>query len=150
MNPENKTIPRGIRNNNPANIRSADVNAWRGQNGKDDDGFCIFTNPVMGIRAVSIIIRGYIEKHGCNTISKIISRFAPPSENDTDSYINAVCSYMIMHADREVDLDRDLAGLLYAIINHENGYCPYSMETISGAASKTLSLQSNTTTQEEK
>ena len=58
--------PRGLRNNNPLNIRhNADV--FQGEIKGNDKSF--------------------------KTFEKIITRFAPPSENDTRAYIAAVVKY---------------------------------------------------------
>ena len=35
-------------------------------------------------------LRKYIITHRCNTIRKIIARWAPPSENNTEAYIRTV------------------------------------------------------------
>ena len=43
-----------------------------------------------GIRAGFIILRKYINVYKANSISKIISRWAPRCENDTNNYINIV------------------------------------------------------------
>lgn len=81
----------GIRNNNPANIRYNSLNKWKHQ-GKPNKGFCTFDSPEWGIRALLILLRKYRYNYGLDSISKIISRFAPESENNTDSYISFVCS----------------------------------------------------------
>ncbi|MBF4328050.1 structural protein P5, partial [Vibrio anguillarum] len=78
-------MTRGIRNNNPANIEDNGT-PWRGRMG-NDGRFIIFDSPVNGIRALARILNTYKVKHGLNTIEGIINRFAPPVENDTNSYI---------------------------------------------------------------
>lgn len=49
-----------------------------------------------GIRAAAITIRIYIQYYKLDTISSIITRWAPPSENKTQSYINTVASNCLM------------------------------------------------------
>ena len=44
-----------------------------------------------GIRAALKILQTYRDKHYATCIEEIISRWAPPSENDTQKYINDVC-----------------------------------------------------------
>lgn len=75
-------------NNNPLNIRYSPANQWRGQTGQNK-GFCTFKNKAYGFRAAFIILGNYI-KNGFDTIEEIIRRWAPPSENDTEAYINFV------------------------------------------------------------
>lgn len=82
--------PRGIRNNNPLNIRKG--NNWQGErHPQTDTTFEEFTSIEMGLRAGFIILRSYLSKRPpINTISRIISRWAPTSENNTAAYIREV------------------------------------------------------------
>lgn len=91
---DNKIEPRGIRNNNPLNIRIG--NDWKGErpNAKDKS-FEEFTSMEYGIRAGFIILRKYITGYNgltqkFNTIEKMISRWAPTVENNTAAYISQV------------------------------------------------------------
>jgi hypothetical protein len=80
--------PRGLRNNNPLNIRhNADV--FQGEIKGTDKSFKTFSSMPYGYRAAFVTLGTYLSR-GCNTIEKIISKWAPPSENNTDSYIAAV------------------------------------------------------------
>lgn len=82
--------PRGIRNNNPLNIRKG--NNWQGErHPQTDTTFEEFTSIEMGLRAGFIILRSYLNKRPpINTISRIINRWAPTSENNTAAYIREV------------------------------------------------------------
>lgn len=82
--------PRGIRNNNPLNIRKG--NNWLGERpNQTDQAFEEFTSLEFGLRAGFIIIRNYMAKRTpLNTITKIISRWAPTNENNTAAYIKEV------------------------------------------------------------
>lgn len=84
-----KKQPRGIRNNNPLNIRIG--NSWLGEvpNPTDSD-FEQFVSVVYGLRAAFYILRRYIHRYHRDTISKIIHAWAPANENDTDLYISKV------------------------------------------------------------
>lgn len=91
MKSEKKT-PRGIRNNNPLNIRVG--NDWQGEVEHQTDGqFEQFKTMSMGVRAGFIILRKYINTYHLDTIDSIIKRWAPSNENDTEAYINSVCKY---------------------------------------------------------
>ena len=85
-----KQPPRGIRNNNPLNIRIG--NTWLGEvpNPTDSD-FEQFVSPVYGLRAAFCILRRYIRRYGRNTVRKIVHSWAPSSENNCDAYIKIVC-----------------------------------------------------------
>jgi len=83
----------GIRNNNPLNIRRG-KSRWKGEvlplKGAGGS-FCQFESMEWGIRAALILLRTYAIKYHANCIRDIITRWAPPSENDTDAYIKNVC-----------------------------------------------------------
>lgn len=85
-------------NNNPLNIRFNPANNWRGQTGQNK-GFCTFESKAFGFRAAYRIITTYI-KNGYNTIEKIVSRWAPPTENNTENYIRFVCEETIIDPDQ--------------------------------------------------
>lgn len=120
---------RGIRNNNPGNIRWGDE--WKGlvpETQRTDKSFCQFKSAEYGIRAMIIILRNYQRKHGLSTISGIINRWAPTNENDTQAYINSVAKATGVDPDQRIDTSdsRFMMKLLQAIIQHENGDQPYS------------------------
>ena len=82
-------IPRGIRNNNPLNIRIG--NTWQGEvENPTDKTFEQFTQMVYGLRAGFYLLRRYISRYHLNTISDIIKRWAPANENNTENYIKRV------------------------------------------------------------
>lgn len=81
-------LPLGLRTNNPGNIRYSPSINWKGQVGSEN-GFAKFSDMLFGIRAYGINVKGKINK-GYNTLDKLISLYAPPSENNTDAYINSV------------------------------------------------------------
>jgi len=116
--------PRGIRNNNPGNIRwGAPWQGLRAKPDRDDTAFCQFQNAVFGIRALARTLITYQDKHGLRTIRQIITRWAPPTENNTLAYIHVVARQTGFEIDQELDLHgcEHLRPVLEAIIRHENG-----------------------------
>ena len=83
-------VARGIRNDNPLNIRHG-KSQWVGMRKvQTDKGFVQFTSRLYGYRAALVLLRNYIRK-GKDTIGKIIARWAPSSDgNNTRAYINYV------------------------------------------------------------
>lgn len=55
-----------------------------------------------GVRAAFLVLRNYVGRHKLNTIRKIITRWAPGSENNTRLYIDTVCRRMNMQPDDEI------------------------------------------------
>jgi hypothetical protein len=110
---------RGIRNNNPGNYKS-DGPAWQGAVGSDGV-FYIFADDTWGLRAMAKDLTTKIGE-GVDTITTIITKYAPPSENDTASYIAAVSSDTGIDPDTQLGTDQDtIHSLIRAIVNHENG-----------------------------
>lgn len=118
----NSKIPRGIRNNNPLNIRIG--NTWLGEvTNPTDNEFEQFVHVCYGLRAGFILLKRYINRYKLNTIEKIISRWAPHKENNTRSYINQVAKGMNVTPDTPLlyeDKNR-MCALVYEMVYVENG-----------------------------
>ena len=82
-------LPRGIRNNNPLNIRRTAKDQWQGLRAQQTDAsFCQFESLEYGWRAAFYLLtRTYYHKYRLYTIRGIISKWAPPCENKTEAYI---------------------------------------------------------------
>lgn len=121
----NQKLPRGIRNNNPGNIRHG-AN-WQGLNpdGRNiDSAFCVFTAPIYGIRALAKILINYKRIHGLKTVRQIISRYAPPSENQTIAYIQSVAKQLGVYPDTVIDIEERgvLTVFIKAVIRMETAF----------------------------
>ena len=118
-------VPRGIRNNNPGNIREAkgDKTQWQGERATDDDkAFEEFETMEHGIRALMVVLRTYFKRYRLNTIRKLINRWAPTCENDTTAYINTVSKRTGIGADEKISFDKmTVFKLVEAICFVENG-----------------------------
>ena len=84
----------GMRNNNPLNIRRGKT-PWKGEilplKGAGGSAFCKFETIEWGLRAAYCILRTYRNKYKAVCIEDIITRWAPPTENDTRRYICDCC-----------------------------------------------------------
>ena len=94
--------PRGLRNNNPLNLEKG--NNWQGERAcQTDRRFEEFISLEYGLRAGFIIIRNYMKlRPPMDTVRKIITRWAPPSENDTAHYIQVVCTRGYLEPDAKL------------------------------------------------
>ena len=95
--------PRGIRNNNPLNIRLSS-DKWQGQvlpqRGSGEGAFCVFSEMKYGWRAAfRLLCHTYYGKYKLRTIRDIIYRWAPPNENGTSVYIRSVAERTGINAD---------------------------------------------------
>lgn len=133
-----KRLPRGIRNNNPGNIRLSKTQ-WQGATGpQTDPDFVVFDEPRWGIRAIARTLITYQDKRKAadgskiDTVAEVIHRWAPPNENDTEAYANHVARIMTLGANDAINVHQydHLEPLVKAIIRHENGVQPYSQAEI--------------------
>ena len=134
---------RGIRNNNPGNLEANETFQWQGQTG-NDGRFATFSSPEHGIRALGMNLLAY-HRRGLDTVSKIISRWAPPQDsNDTPAYINRVSQALGVAPDTPLNVASPsvLSALSKAIIHHENGVIPFSEQVINSGIFSALGLQS--------
>lgn len=115
-------IPRGIRNNNPLNIRVG--NKWKGEvSHPTDKQFEQFVSMEWGVRAAFIILRRYIQRYGLNTIARIIAKWAPTSENNTRAYVRAVATKVGISPDAQVKYEDEqlMCSIADAMIRVECG-----------------------------
>lgn len=147
--------PRGIRNNNPGNIRRS-TDSWQGLADPDhqtDPDFFVFQTPIYGIRAIARILITYQDKYGLQGVKAIVSRWAPPGENKTDAYIAEVIAKTGFAADKAVNMHSysDVKPFIKAIVLQENGQQPYTDTQIdkalvlAGVEPPTQSLQQTRT-----
>lgn len=124
------STPRGVRNNNPLNIELGDD--WLGLVEGEDERFCTFENPVMGIRAAARVMKTYKREHHIATLKALIWRWAPPPENKPLSYLRSVCKRTGITPWRTIDLEDEhtLYLVIKAMIKHENGIMPYDARTV--------------------
>ena len=103
----NKKVARGLRNNNPLNIIRSKAIHWKGQRTEQTDRrFVQFENMLMGYRAAFKVLQNYRVRHDCLTLRQFIQRWAPPSENQTDSYVKTVARYANIRPDEKLPSPR--------------------------------------------
>lgn len=109
----------GAKNRNPLNIRYNVRNKWLGQRGQNS-GFCVFSTMQLGFRAAYLLLCRY-HREGLETIESIIKRWAPPSENDCESYIKFVCDETQIPRNARIGNDAVLLSVLRAMGIFESG-----------------------------
>ena len=120
-------IPRGIRNNNPLNIRKS-KDKWKGLSlTQNDPSFCQFETLEYGWRAAFYLLtRTYYHKYRLYTIRSIISKWAPPCENNSKAYVENVSRLTGIDPDEPIGIPSDrparwiALGMAMAI--QENGF----------------------------
>lgn len=115
-------MSRGLKNNNPGNIRLSAVR-YKGETASSDTVFKRFENAAWGYRAMFVLMHTYQLKHGLTTLREMIGRYAPPCENDTPRYVNFVANSAGLGADESIDtLSRaQMLPVVCAMSRMENG-----------------------------
>ena len=120
-------LPRGIRNNNPLNIRRS-KDKWKGLRAVQADAqFCQFETLEYGWRAAFYLLtRTYYHKYRLYTIRAIISKWAPPCENNSKAYVENVSRLTGIDPDEPIGIPSErparwiALGMAMAI--QENGF----------------------------
>lgn len=138
---------RGERNRNPGNI-DRNATQWKGMSPDQsgDTRFVVFTDAIWGIRALAKVLLTYSRVYpqdtpqDIDTAREIINRWAPPVENDTGAYVNAVAREIGVNADAVIDVTDEavMTRLVKAIIRHENGRVIYDDEVLSDGVQRAL------------
>ena len=119
-----KELPRGLRNNIPGNIR-INNDLFQGEiRPSKDKSFKQFDSMAHGYRAIFKILRSYCKNYHLNTIRKMITRWAPPEDNNhTEAYIMAVSDYAGIPADDSINVnDREqMIRIVSGMSRVENG-----------------------------
>lgn len=115
--------PRGLRLNNPGNLRRTG-DPWQGLSvDQPDPEFASFETMPHGVRAMAKTLQTYQRDHGITDLRGVIDRWAPPEENSTDSYLGFVAERTGLDADQQIDLsDPAIAGrVIGAMSRFETG-----------------------------
>ena len=102
------SLPRGIRNNNPLNIRRS-KDKWKGMRAVQSDAqFCQFESLEWGWRAAFwLLTRTYYHKYRLFTIRAIVQKWAPAIENNTKAYIANVSRLTGIDPDEPIGIPSD-------------------------------------------
>lgn len=117
------STPRGLRNNNPGNIRNSSTE-WQGEiSPSKDKSFKQFKSMAYGYRAVIKLLQNYRKLYNLKTIAELINRWAPPTENKTSAYITRVCKEMQVPSTYVPDINdkATMCAMAAAISQVENG-----------------------------
>lgn len=117
-----------IGKNNPFNVRYSVLNRWKGLDKRNPStkGFCNFNTEYFGVRsAMYLLYRSYRRKN-IRTISEMINRYAPPSENKTWRYVNYVCSHCGLLPFDSPKTTNDWINVFYAMALYEGNPIPKS------------------------
>ncbi len=88
-----------------------------------DKSFRTFVNMAYGYRAMHYLLRRYKNSYQLNTLEQMINRWAPPTENHTDAYIDFVAKRSGIGRDQIVDVSNMtvMCRIVEAMAKMENG-----------------------------
>lgn len=123
---------RGIRNNNPGNIKYNAANQWQGQTGQDSAGFATFDTEANGVRAIAVLLKNYSSHYGLHTVDGLIRRW---SETDQDAYVANVSAALGVSSYDSIDITdpATLTTVVDAIIAQEDSRAAELALELSGA-----------------
>lgn len=124
---------RGLRNNNPGNIRLSSTR-YLGEVDSTDSAFKQFKSMAHGYRAMFVLLYTYQKKHHLNTIAAMISRYAPAVENHTEAYINAVSEWSGVPATCRITTTNGdiMVPIVAAMSRVENGVFAHMPDVVEG------------------
>lgn len=119
-----RNLPRGIRNNNPLNLRISN-NQWLGKVKYNTDGqFEQFTSMLYGIRAAIINIRTITRRNKDITLKGLIQIWAPANDgNNVANYVQQVTKLSGIKSDEKITIKekKKICALVHAMAIVENG-----------------------------
>ena len=129
---EGENQPLGLSQNNPGNLRS-----WG--NNPISRGFAQFKSVQEGLSAMAGNLVAYANR-GNDTIRKVISAWAPSTENDTGKYISDVVRQLGIDPDQKLNLKdpQMMSRLMDAMIRKEQGFQPFGAGELLDAAKSRL------------
>lgn len=125
---------RGLRNNNPGNIRKNNIRYEGEIVPSQDSSFKQFVDMAHGYRAMFVILYTYQKKYGLMNIEQFVMRYAPPSENNSNHYIKSVCKWSghSQRAPLNTLTQSDMMPLVAAMSRMENGVEAVSVDVLNG------------------
>lgn len=135
---------RNYRNNNLGNLVFANQEGatLESPNAKGEQRFARFNTPEEGIRALANQVSSYYNGTSAaagyqklQTVSSIISKWAPPKENNTNQYIDNVSKYLGVSPNEKIDVSKPevMTQLVRAIATKEGGNPAVNNEFIKNA-----------------
>ena len=108
--------------NNPGNIRNSPTTYVGEITPSRHKSFKTFENMFFGYRAMFRLLNTYIIQHKIETLEKMIERYAPPFENQTDKYIDFVSTRSGIGKNEILyPNDKRLIPIVYQMAIMENG-----------------------------
>ena len=103
---------------NYLNVKAPSDTYWLGQCGRDSHGHAVFKSPEWSLRAGTLVLRSYYQRHGIKTIKGIVERF---STNNHTEYTKYLCDRLNLEPDEEFNVMRRMPELVRHMVRFESG-----------------------------
>ena len=103
---------------NYLNVKAPSDTYWLGQCGRDSHGHAVFVSPEYSLRAGTLVLRSYYQRHGIKTVRGIVERF---STNNHAEYTSYICKRMGLDPDEEFNVMRRMPELVRHMVRFESG-----------------------------
>lgn len=103
---------------NYLNVKAPSDSYWLGQKGRDAHGHAVFKSPEWSLRAGTLVLRSYYQRHGIKTVRGIVERF---STNNHAEYTAYLCKRMGLDPDEEFNVMKRMPELVRHMVRFESG-----------------------------
>ena len=103
---------------NYLNVKAPSDSYWLGQKGRDAHGHAVFVSPEWSLRAGTLVLRSYYQRHGIKTIKGIVERFSTCNHAEYTKYL---CARLNLEPDEEFNVMRRMPELVRHMVRFESG-----------------------------
>ena len=103
---------------NYLNVKAPSDSYWLGQKGRDANGHAVFVSPEWSLRAGTLVLRSYYQRHGIKTVRGIVERFSTCNHEEYTKYL---CDRLKLDPDEEFNVMRRMPELVRHMVRFESG-----------------------------
>ena len=103
---------------NYLNVKAPSDSYWLGQKGRDAHGHAMFVSPEWSLRAGTLVLRSYYQRHGIKTVRGIVERFSTCNHAEYTAYL---CKRMGLDPDEEFNVMKRMPELVRHMVRFESG-----------------------------
>jgi hypothetical protein len=103
---------------NYLNVKAPSDSYWLGQKGRDAHGHAVFVSPEWSLRAGTLVLRSYYQRHGIKTIKGIVERFSTCNHAEYTKYL---CDRLKLDPDEEFNVMKRMPELVRHMVRFESG-----------------------------
>jgi hypothetical protein len=102
---------------NYLNVKAPSDTYWLGQCGRDSHGHAVFKSPEWSLRAGTLVLRSYYQRHGIKTVRGIVERFSTCNHEEYTKYL---CARLNLEPDEEFNVMKRMPELVRHMVRFES------------------------------